>query len=139
MIRQIGVLLAAGALAGAAPAKFDVAAHILRSPATPGEAVKLFVKVGVARIALTHVWVIDGTGAPAVEDHTLLIDHGRIAAIQSGGDAVPTDLMVIDANGESVLPGIVGLHDHQFYIARPNLDASGHSEEPLMVPEMAFS
>jgi hypothetical protein len=38
-----------------------------------------------------------------------------------------------------VLPGIVGMHDHLFYIARPDLDAAGTSEPPLMVPEMAFS
>jgi hypothetical protein len=28
----------------------------------------------------------------------------------------------------------VGMHDHMYYIARPNLDAAGHSEDPLLVP-----
>lgn len=139
MIQQIGLLMAASALIGAAPVKFDMAAHILPSPAVPGDAVKPFVKVGDPRIALTHVRLIDGTGAPAVEDRTLLIDHGRIAAIQSGGDAVPTGFTVIDATGESVLPGIVGMHDHQFYIARPNLQADGKFDPPPLLPEMAFS
>jgi imidazolonepropionase-like amidohydrolase len=37
------------------------------------------------------------------------------------------------------MPGIVGMHNHMFYIARPNLDAAGHSEEPLVVPQMTFS
>ena len=31
------------------------------------------------------------------------------------------------------------MHDHLFYIARPNLDAAGHSEQPLIVPQMTFS
>jgi hypothetical protein len=31
------------------------------------------------------------------------------------------------------------MHNHMFYIARPNLDASGHSENPLVVPQMTFS
>ena len=65
MIQQIGVLLAATALIGAAPVKFDMAAHIIPSPTTPGDAVKPFIKVGDPRVALTHVRVIDGTGAPA--------------------------------------------------------------------------
>ena len=37
------------------------------------------------------------------------------------------------------MPGLVGMHDHMYYIARPNLDAAGHSEPPLMVPQMTFS
>ena len=37
------------------------------------------------------------------------------------------------------MPGIVGMHDHMYYIGRPNLDASGRSEPPLMVPQMTFS
>jgi cytosine/adenosine deaminase-related metal-dependent hydrolase len=45
----------------------------------------------------------------------------------------------LDLTGHTVIPGIVGMHDHLFYIARPNLDARAHSEPPLMVPEMAFS
>lgn len=130
--------MAASALISAAPVKFDMAAHVLPSPATPGDAVKPFVKVGGPRIALTHVRLIDGTGAPAVEDRTLLIDHGRIAAIQSGGDAVPTGFTVIDATGESVLPGIVGMHDHQFYIARSNFQADGKFDPPPMLPDGIF-
>ena len=37
------------------------------------------------------------------------------------------------------MPGIVGMHDHIYYIARPNLDATGHGDEPLIVPQMTFS
>jgi len=133
------MILAASALIGAAPVKFDMAAHVLPPPATPGDAVKPFVKVGGPRVALTHVRVIDGTGAAAVEDRTVLIDHGKIAAVQAGGDAAPAGFTVIDAAGESVLPGIVGMHDHQFYVARPNLQAGGKFDPPPLLPEMAFS
>jgi imidazolonepropionase-like amidohydrolase len=38
-----------------------------------------------------------------------------------------------------VLPGIVGMHEHMYYIARPNLNAAGKSEDPLLVPQMMFS
>jgi imidazolonepropionase-like amidohydrolase len=37
------------------------------------------------------------------------------------------------------MPGIVGMHDHMYYIARPNLDAAGHSDDPVLVPQMTFS
>src|ERR1700758_1280146 len=31
------------------------------------------------------------------------------------------------------------MHNHLFYIGRPNLDADGHSDPPIAVPEMTFS
>ncbi len=45
----------------------------------------------------------------------------------------------IDLTGRTIFPGLVGMHDHMYYIARPNFDAQGHSDPPLIVPEMAFS
>jgi imidazolonepropionase-like amidohydrolase len=132
-------LAAPGANAQRVPAKVDMAAAILPPPAPPGKAVQPFVTAGDARIALTHIRVIDGTGAAPMENRTLLIEGGKIAAILGGDTPVPAGYRPIDASGQSVIPGIVGMHDHQFYIARPNLDASGHSDQPLMVPQMAFS
>jgi len=126
-------------LTAAAPAPFDMAAHVLPTAATPGTDVKPFVKIEAGPIALTHVRVIDGTGAPALPDRTLLIENGRIAAIPAASDAVPAKYKVIDATGKTVMPGLVGMHDHMYYIARPNLDSTGHGDEPLIVPQMTFS
>jgi imidazolonepropionase-like amidohydrolase len=114
-------------------------ARILPKAAAPGDAVKPFVKLADGRVALAHVRIIDGTGAPPLPDRTLLIQDGRIAAIQPGADAVPDGYRIIDAAGKSVMPGIVGMHDHMYYISRPNLDSTGHADEPLIVPQMTFS
>jgi imidazolonepropionase-like amidohydrolase len=68
------------------------------------------------RIALLHVRVIDGTGAPARTDQTIVIDDQKIAAIGGSGDiAIPPDAKVFDLQGASVIPGLVGMHDHLFY------------------------
>ena len=45
--------------------------------------VKPFVAVDAPIVALQHVRVIDGTGAQPREDQTIVIDHGRIAAMGS--------------------------------------------------------
>ncbi|MES2095717.1 MAG: amidohydrolase family protein [Pseudomonadota bacterium] len=139
MIRRLIPMSALLLGAAAGPAKIDMAAAILPPPAAPGKAVLPYVSVGESKVALVHVRVIDGTGAAPLEDRTLLIDDGRIAGVRPGGDALPSGYRAIDATGDSVMPGIVGMHDHQYYIARPNLTSDGKSDEPLMVPQMTFS
>jgi len=120
-----------GVNAGAAP--------VLAPPVPVDAQLQQYVKVAGGRIALTHVRVIDGTGAAPVEDQTVLIDGPKIAAVQPASASVPAGYQAIDLAGASVMPGIVGMHDHLYYIARPNLDAAGHSEDPLIVPQMTFS
>ena len=115
------------------------AAPVLAPPPILGPDVQAFVKVQGGRIAISHVRVIDGTGAAAVEDQTILIDGARIAAMQPASSAIPADYRVIDGTGETVIPGLVGMHNHLFYLQRPNLDPSGHFEQPIIIPQMTFS
>ncbi len=108
-------------------------------PATLGSAVQPYVHVPAGQIAIQHLRIIDGTGAAPIEDATLLIDGARISAILPPGSAVPTGYKILDGTGETALPGLVGMHNHLFYLQRPDLDAAGNSEEPLIVPQMTFS
>ena len=61
-----------------------------------GPDVQPFVDVPAGKIAITHVRIIDGTGAPAVEDQTLLIDGAKIAAVPAGECADPAGYHMID-------------------------------------------
>jgi imidazolonepropionase-like amidohydrolase len=91
-------------------------------------------------VVLEHVRVIDGTGNPAVEDQNVVIEAGKIAAVLPGEDLTKTDgVTALDLRGYTVMPGIVGMHDHLYHIARPNLQADGEWEAPLLVPQMTFS
>ncbi len=123
-------------------AQRDLAPSVLPKPAAPGKNVQPFVQVNAPVVALMHVRVIDGTGSPARANQTLLIERGKIAAVGADGLAIPVDAKRIDLSGHTVFPGLVGMHDHLFYIARPNLgmhDGKARSDPPLIVPEMAFS
>jgi imidazolonepropionase-like amidohydrolase len=77
-----------------------------------------FVVTRAPVIALTHVKVIDGTGAPARADQTIVIRDGRIAAVGPASSVqVPAGAEVRDLTGHTVIPGMIGLHDHLFYTA----------------------
>lgn len=78
--------------------------------------VRGFVKVDAPVIVLTHVRVIDGTGAAAREDQTVVIARGKIESVSDGASAnVRKDAQVLDLTGYTVIPGLVGMHDHLFY------------------------
>jgi imidazolonepropionase-like amidohydrolase len=104
------------------------------------KAVKEFVRADATRIVLAHVRVIDGTGAAAADDENVLIEGGKISAIEKGANvAASASTTVLDLRGHTVIPGIVGMHNHLFYIARPNLNSEKKYEQPVLAPQMTFS
>ena len=67
-------------------------------------------------IAITHVTIVDGTGAPAARDMNIVLQNGRIAALgPARRTRVPEGATVIDGTGKTVLPGFVFTHEHMFY------------------------
>jgi imidazolonepropionase-like amidohydrolase len=104
------------------------------------KSVKQVVRVDAAKVVLTHVRVIDGTGAAAVEDQNVVIEDGKISVIQKGVDvAAAAGATVLDLHGYTLMPGIVGMHNHLFYVARPNLNSQRTFDPPVLVPQMTFS
>ncbi len=98
----------------AAIASIEAAAPAAEPSLSPW--VQGFVKVHAPIVALTHARVIDGTGAPARDDQTLVIAGGRIASVGAAASvAIPKDATVVDLTGETVVPGLVGMHEHMFY------------------------
>jgi imidazolonepropionase-like amidohydrolase len=65
-------------------------------------------------VAFTHVRVIDGTGAAPAENQTLIVRGDRIEAV-GANVAIPAGAETIDLAGKTIIPGIVGMHEHLFY------------------------
>jgi imidazolonepropionase-like amidohydrolase len=102
--------------------------------------VQKYVRVNAPKVVLEHVRVIDGTGGPPVEDQNLVIEGGKITALQVGSDVPATEgTTALNLRGYTVMPGIVGMHNHLFYIARPDEDSQWNFEPPVLAPQMTFS
>lgn len=115
--RSLGLVPAALiAAAGMVGAQTPRAAGARASQLSP--AVRAYVQVAAPVVALAHVQVIDGTGAAPRQDQTVLMRDGRIAAVGAAAEvAIPAGAKVLDLRGDTVIPGLVGMHDHLFYPA----------------------
>jgi imidazolonepropionase-like amidohydrolase len=79
---------------------------------------RAFVKEEAPIMALTHVRVIDGTGTAPRQDQTLVIREGKIAALgDRASTKIPELAKVLDLSGRTIIPGLVGMHDHMYYPA----------------------
>ena len=128
-VRVVPLFVLALACVALAPAAGGAAAMTALSPA-----VQAYVAHAQPLLAITHVRVIDGHGTLARENQTVLLRDGRIAAVARHVD-LPADTTVIDGSGQTLIPGLVGMHDHMFYPA-PRVNPAS---KELLAPEQASS
>jgi len=90
--------------------------------------VRNFVAVDAPVVALVGVTVVDGTGAEPAANRTVLLRDGLIEAVGAVGEVtIPAGAEVLELSGHTVIPGIVGMHNHTFYTTsarRAQLDVS---------------
>ena len=97
--------------------------------------VREFVKIDAPVIVLNHVRVIDGTGVASRADQALVIQDGKIVAIGDAADVkTPDHAKVLNLSSYSVIPGLVGMHNHLHYTADQSQDAPG-----VLIDSITFS
>ncbi len=118
------------------------AAAIAAAQIPPGSPIAPFISVNAPVFVLDHVRVIDGTGAPASEDQAIVVVNGKIQFVGAAASAtVPAGAQRMDLAGYTVIPGIVGMHNHLYYTDSYAVQIAGGSvEEPgLFVAEIPFT
>jgi len=88
----------------------------LWAQAPMSDVVKSFARVNTPAVALQHVRIIDGTGTAPAEDQTIILEGGLIHAVgNAASTSPPAGATTLDLTGYTVIPGLVGMHDHMFY------------------------
>ncbi len=91
-------------------------------------------------VCLIHVRVIDGTGAAPRENQTVEITAGKITAVgPTGSTDVADGKTIFDMTGRTLIPGIVGMHDHLFYVARADDNAEHQTNYPSLLPQITYT
>ena len=107
MVRWAGWVASASVCAG-----LLATAHAQQNP----NAVANFVTINEPVVALTHARVIDGSGAAPRADQTIVVRGGMIAELgDSSRVSAPAGATVVDLTGQSVIPGLVMVHEHLYY------------------------
>ena len=109
-------LLGALAVATSVVAATAASAHAQRP--VDGSPAASYVAVDAEAVVLRGVTVLDGTGGAVLRDQTVVIRGNRIAGVGRAGQVrVPEGAEVMELSGHTVVPGMVGLHNHLYYTA----------------------
>ena len=99
--------------------------------------VQAFLRFRGPSVAIVHAMIIDGTGTAPLENQTILIAGKYIRAMGPSAEVtVPADAEVIDATGHTVIPGIVGMHNHTFYITARGTDQESRVQLGMTSPRL---
>ena len=104
--KLIGILVLAGGTCGA------------QSASELSDEAREFVSVDAPVVVLEGVQLVDGTGAAPRAGQTIVIENERITFIGATGENVelPAGAERLQLSGHTVIPGIIGVHNHTFYM-----------------------
>jgi hypothetical protein len=115
-LNLVGPLLLAAVAVGPLHVTEAQAAQLQGAQAQKAPDMADVITVDAPVFVLNHVRVVDGTGAAAKDEQSVVVANGKIRAIGAAGSvAVPQGAVQFDKTGYTVIPGLVGMHDHLYY------------------------
>ncbi len=98
----------------------------------------LFAQATPAFTAIEHVRLIDGTGGPPRTDVTVIVEGTQIQSIRAAAPnapALPPGARVIDAHGETMMPGLINAHGH-LALVNGTANSAAFYTEPHVLAEL---
>src|SRR4029077_12508895 len=99
-----------------------------------------YVKEDAPVLVLEHARLIDGTGSAPQEEMRIDIAGGKITAVLAAGahTPYPPNAKVLDMTGKTLIPGLVGMHEHLFYPTpqQPQGGVAFYGEAPDTAPRL---
>lgn len=76
-------------------------------------AVVIAQKPNPEKVLIKNIKLIDGTGGPIQKDKTVLIEDGVFKKVSNSTNfKISNDIKIIDGNGKTMIPGLIGVHNH---------------------------
>lgn len=120
----VPALLLASLLAGPA---------VAQRPSQLSPEVRRHIRVDDLVVALAHVQVLDGTGSAPRADQTVIVEGERIRWVGPAASArIPAGARVLELRGHTVIPGLIGLHNHTFYYTNAPRAAQSNYTAPRL-------
>ena len=89
-------------------------------------------EVGNQVVVLTGARLIDGSGRPAVENSTLVIEGDKIGTVGPSSDKYPTEALVIDCSGKTIIPGLISDHSHIGVVDGTSVKPENYNRENIL-------
>lgn len=77
------------------------------------DSLKPYIKYHEELLAFTNATIVDGTGKSIKQNQTLIIENGVFKKVGNDTDIkVPQNAKTINLKGKTIIPGIIGMHNH---------------------------
>jgi imidazolonepropionase-like amidohydrolase len=89
-------------------------------------------EVGNQVVVLAGARLIDGSGRPAVENSTVLIEGDKISAVGQGPIKYPAEAHVIDCRDKTIIPGLISDHSHIGVVDGTSVKPENYNRENIL-------
>ncbi|GAA0749797.1 amidohydrolase family protein [Gaetbulibacter jejuensis] len=77
------------------------------------DSLKPYIKYHEDFMAFTNATIVDGTGKAIKQNQTVIIENGIFKEVGDNADIIiPRNAKTINLKGKTIIPGIVGMHNH---------------------------
>jgi imidazolonepropionase-like amidohydrolase len=77
------------------------------------------------KLVIKPEYLVDGTGGPARRGMAVVVDGARIERVVAAAEAPSEGVQVLEAPGQTLLPGLIDMHFHQFLLLVERLGGPG--------------